>query len=315
MMRIALISPYTLPLKRGNSITAERIKNGLIQRGLTVELFDSSRDCCKKTAEFAPDIIHSLHGTKSNQFLSDLFHHTSAPLVTTLTGTDYNAADTSVTLSSLLPVTLKKSSAIITFHSYAQDILLEAFSNLANRLYVIPQSVELRVKSENKIKARNKYGFTENNIIILMAGGIRSVKNIDLAINACREIEKTRPDIKLVLAGPIIEQDTADYIVEKGSRLKCFSYLGELSHHEIRTLMHSSDIFLNTSIHEGMSSSIMEAMAESLPVVATNNHGNASLIKNRKEVIDHRTGIILSKKGRYYRHLKNLLNKLNKPKK
>jgi|GEM_PF-3432970 len=72
MMRIALISPYTLPLKRGNSITAERIKNGLIKRGLTVELFDSSRDCCKKTAGFDPDIIHCLHGTKSNQFLSDL---------------------------------------------------------------------------------------------------------------------------------------------------------------------------------------------------------------------------------------------------
>jgi len=37
MMRIALISPYTLPLKRGNSITAERIKNGLNKRGLTAE--------------------------------------------------------------------------------------------------------------------------------------------------------------------------------------------------------------------------------------------------------------------------------------
>ena len=213
---------------------------------------------------------------------ADLFQHTSAPLVTTLTGTDYNAADTSVTLSSLLPNTLEKSSAIITFHSFAQDILLQAFSSLANRLYVIPQSVELRIKSENKLEVRNKYGFSEDDIIILMAGGIRSIKNLDLAIDAGSSIEKIYPNTKLVLAGPIIEQDTADYIIEKGSRLKCFSYLGELHHHEIRDLMHGSDIFLNTSIHEGMSGSIMEAMAESLPVVATNNHGNASLINNNK---------------------------------
>ncbi len=46
--------------------------------------------------------------------------------------------------------------------------------------------------------------------------------------------------------------------------------------------MYSSDIFLNTSISEGMSGAILEAMAESLPVIATRNSGNAALVDNNE---------------------------------
>ncbi len=281
-MRIAIISPYTLPVKRGNSLTAERIKSGLMKENLTVSLFNSSKDSYKNVLAFKPDIIHCLHGTRSQIFLNEIFTHTTVPLVTTLTGTDYNTDDDSSHLSKSLSVMLQRSSAIITFHSFAQDILLEAFSNLASRIFIIPQSVKLRTNTENKINVRNKYGYTEDNIIILMAGGIRSIKNIDFAIDACAEIEKLKPEIKLVLAGPIIEKDTADVILQKGSKLNCFSYQGELSHTDIRDLMHSSDIFLNTSISEGMSGSILEAMSESLPVIATKNIGNASIINNNR---------------------------------
>jgi glycosyltransferase involved in cell wall biosynthesis len=46
--------------------------------------------------------------------------------------------------------------------------------------------------------------------------------------------------------------------------------------------MYASDIFLNTSINEGMSGAILEAMAESLPVIATRNSGNAALVDNNE---------------------------------
>jgi glycosyltransferase involved in cell wall biosynthesis len=46
--------------------------------------------------------------------------------------------------------------------------------------------------------------------------------------------------------------------------------------------MYASDIFLNTSISEGMSGAILEAMAESLPVIATCNSGNAALVDNNE---------------------------------
>ena len=87
-MRIAIISPYTLPVNRGNSLTAERIKKGLIKKGMAVSIFDSSKDSIKETAAFHPDIVHCLHGNRTQLFISELYDHISAPLITTLTGTN-----------------------------------------------------------------------------------------------------------------------------------------------------------------------------------------------------------------------------------
>jgi len=281
-VRIAIISPYTLPVKRGNSLTAERMKEGLLKKGITVSIFNSSYVNIKETAEFNPDIVHCLHSTRSQLFISELYNHTSAPLVTTLTGTDYNNPKEPGTLNEKNSYMLQKSSAIITFNSFARNLLLDLFPPFSEKIHVIPQAVKFMTRNESRDSIRNKYGYTENDIIILLAGGIREIKNLDYALDACFEIEKQNPHIKVILAGPVIEQDTADNILSKVNKLNCFSYLGELSQHETRLLMYSSDIFLNTSISEGMSGAILEAMAESLPVIATNNSGNAALVVNNE---------------------------------
>jgi glycosyltransferase involved in cell wall biosynthesis len=249
---------------------------------MTVSVFDSSCDSCKETAEFNPDIVHCLHGTRSQLFISELYNYISAPLVTTLTGTDYNSPEKQGALHEKLSYMLQKSLAIITFNSFAKDLLLELFPPFSKKIHVIPQAVELTTRNESRNSIRDKYEYTENDIIILLAGGIRSIKNLGYAIDACSEIEKQSPHIKLILAGPVIEQDTADHILSRGKALKCFSYLGELSQQETRHLMYASDIFLNTSICEGMSGAILEAMAESLPIIATRNSGNAALVDNNE---------------------------------
>jgi glycosyltransferase involved in cell wall biosynthesis len=281
-VQIAIISPYTLPVNRGNSLSAERIKKGLIKKGLTVSIFDSSKDSVKETAAFHPDIVHCLHGTRSQLFISELYNHISAPMVTTLTGTDYNSPEKPGTLSEKLSYMLQRSSAIITFHSFARALLLEIFPAFSEKVHIIPQAVELMTRNESRNSIRNKYEYTESDVIILLAGGIRSIKNLDYALDACFEIEKQNHQIKLILAGPVIEQNNADHIFGKGKELKCFSYLGELSQHETRRLMYASDILLNTSISEGMSGAILEAMAESLPIIATCNSGNAALVDNNE---------------------------------
>jgi len=202
--------------------------------------------------------------------------------VTTLTGTDYNSPEKQGTLSKKLSYMLQRSSAVITFNSFARALLLEIFPAFSEKVHIIPQAVELMTRNESRNSIRNKYEYTERDVIILLAGGIRSIKNLDYALDACFEIEKQTPHIKLILAGPVIGQDNADHIFGKGKKLNCFSYLGELSQHETRRLMYASDIFLNTSISEGMSGAILEAMAESLPVIATRNSGNAALVDNNK---------------------------------
>jgi len=54
--------------------------------------------------------------------------------------------------------------------------------------------------------------------------------------------------------------------------------LGE--RHDIYELLSAGDIFILTSETEGMSKSILEALASALPVIATDVGGNSELVKN-----------------------------------
>jgi len=111
-----------------------------------------------------------------------------------------------------------------------------------------------------------------------MVSGIRAVKNISYAMAAFDKIENDFPQIKLLLVGPVIDNKEAIKIKTTGEKLSGFSYLGEKPPPEVRVLMSASDVLLNTSLNEGMSGSILEAMAEGLPILATRVPGNTSLV-------------------------------------
>ena len=57
-------------------------------------------------------------------------------------------------------------------------------------------------------------------------------------------------------------------------------WLGE--RRDIADLLRHFDLFVQTSIFEGMSNTILEAMASGLPIVATNTGGNAELVRHNK---------------------------------
>ena len=72
-----------------------------------------------------------------------------------------------------------------------------------------------------------------------------------------------------------------------GQCIHGFSYCGEIPHARVLELMQAADIFLNTSVQEGMPGAVMEAMAAGKAVVATDVAGNRALIENM------RTGILV----------------------
>ena len=51
---------------------------------------------------------------------------------------------------------------------------------------------------------------------------------------------------------------------------------------DIKELMNSADIFLFTTLQEGLPRSMMEAMSTGLPCIASNIRGNVDLIENEK---------------------------------
>jgi glycosyltransferase involved in cell wall biosynthesis len=280
MTRIAIATPYALPFHCGNSILAERLRVGLSRRGYSVLVCNTRDDNPDDAISYAPDLLHTLNGDKTQPWAELFLFNLSIPWVITLTGTDYNIWCGISEPPPHIARSLDKCSAVTLFHDEAAFEMKKALPSIAHKVWTIPQGVEQLGSLEERSLVRSRLGIEEDQVLFLMAAGIRPVKKMGMAIRAFAELEKRGINATLVIAGPVMDQQEADRILAMARNLRSFSYLGDLSPQEVRQVMGAADVYLNTSVNEGMSGAILEAMAEGLPVLASSVSGNAALIRD-----------------------------------
>jgi glycosyltransferase involved in cell wall biosynthesis len=280
MPKIALVSPYTLPFCCGNSLLVERLSNGLSSKGFSVAVYNAKQNNPEEAVACAPDILHTLNADKSYKWAEQFLAKHTVPWVITFTGTDYNTW-CGVTEPPLhVKKSLEKASVLIVFHEQASRFLSRAVPHIAGKVQVIPQGVSSSERRDDCQLVRSQLGITHDEVVFLMVAGIRPVKNLGFAIEAFADVEKQVPSVKLLLLGPVIDEEEADKIFNKGRKIKCFRYLGVRTPHEVRTLMGAGDVLLNTSLHEGMPGAVLEAMAEGVPILASAVPGNTVLVQD-----------------------------------
>lgn len=279
-MRIALVTPAKLPYSCGNSLLAQRLQAGLALRGHEVALFGVHDDPVEKAHQFAPHIVHSLHAIKPALWLERLFQLTAPPWVITLTGTDYNCPQEYGAEAGMLERQFSKAAAIVAFHEEARARVLQDFCVAADKVHVIPQGIAVSGKSTDRAAVRGRYDIADDDLLFCMAAGIRPVKNIAFALKLFSAVRARFPQSRFILAGPVIDASEGARIREQGRAVEGFSYIGEIAAPAVRELMAASDIYVNVSLHEGMSGAVLEAMAEGLPVLASDAPGNRALVQH-----------------------------------
>ena len=117
------------------------------------------------------------------------------------------------------------------------------------------------------------------------------VKGGHLVLKAYQELKKKYDHLKLIFVGyvPPEYQDLLNSLKDVESYLQ--GYEGD-----IMEVFQEADIFLFPSYIDGFGYTIVEAMANSLPVVALNNH-----FAVRELVLNNETGFIVNTKLRYLR--------------
>jgi len=278
MTRIALVSPFTLPFFCGNSILADRLTTGLRGRGHGVALFDSGKTRPEDVFPFKTDVLHSLNADRPHQWVKEFLRGNPVPWVITLTGTDYNSWCGKNEPPPHIKENLEGAGALVVFHEEALQSLNDCLPSVSKKIRVIPQGVSYSETRQDVLQLRREIGIGVNEIVFLMVSSIRPVKNLGAAIEAFFEVEGKFQNARLFLIGPIWDPEEGPRILEMGRRLRCFSYLGEKPQSEVRRFMAASDIFLNTSLNEGMPGAVLEAMAEGLPILASFIEGNRSLV-------------------------------------
>ncbi|HEY4379989.1 MAG TPA: glycosyltransferase family 4 protein [Acidobacteriaceae bacterium] len=122
---------------------------------------------------------------------------------------------------------------------------------------------------------------TGGDVVITTVGNIRRVKGHDVLVKAAASIVSRFPNVVFSVAGEVLEQD---YFAELQALVRDLNLSGRFNFVGGITDMHGhlsgADMFVLPSRSEGFSNAIIEAMAASLPVVATDVGGNAEAVKH-----------------------------------
>ena len=145
------------------------------------------------------------------------------------------------------------------------------YKKLGLNVHHIPNSINmdsLPAESDRRYKKQ-----------IIFAGRLSSEKGVDVLINLIKILPS---DINLIILGSGPKEN-----LFKNIKKSNVNYLGYLPKNETISLIRGSDILIQPSLIEGVSSTILEAMACKVPIITTNVGGN-------KEVIEHnKTGILI----------------------
>ncbi len=144
-----------------------------------------------------------------------------------------------------------------------------------NKLVVISSGIYLKEFSGPKLVL----GFSKP--IIISVGVLTKQKGFEYLIEAFRMVENKIPTASLLIIGDGPERRN---LLQKTQNLSNIYLFGGVSHEKIVKYLMGSDIFVLASVtmsgyHEGTPTSLLEAMAASLPIVTTKSGGISYLIK------------------------------------
>ena len=143
------------------------------------------------------------------------------------------------------------------------------------RVYYVPGvGIDLEKFSKlsvGKAAKRKELGIPEDVVMLLSVGELNANKNHESIIRAIADM-----DVYYIIAGKgDLQQHLQDVINMLGicNKVKLLGYCKD-----VKELYEAADIFVFPSFREGLSSSVMEAMASGLPCVVSNIRGNTDLL-------------------------------------
>lgn len=111
-------------------------------------------------------------------------------------------------------------------------------------------------------------------------GRLDQVKGLPVLLDALAELARQRPRMHLDIAGDGPQRDVLEAIVTERGLEAHVTFHGYLSQPAIRDMLQAVDVFVMSSLAEGIPVVLMEAMALGLPVVAPRIAGIPELVRD-----------------------------------
>ncbi len=165
--------------------------------------------------------------------------------------------------------------AVIEFENFPRNKVRVVYNSIDPTLYMSPADENLR----------GSLGISLKDYVLGSVARLDTIKNHKMMIKALERVRRVSPDTCLIIVGDGPEmEDLKSFTASLGLSSKViFTGFKE----DIHNYMKIFDIFLLTSFSEGTAMTLLEAMASSIPCIATEVGGNPEIVN------DAETGFIV----------------------
>ncbi|WP_166830302.1 glycosyltransferase [Thalassoroseus pseudoceratinae] len=175
---------------------------------------------------------------------------------------------------------LKRDDRLVGVGASVRDALIEKEGLPSERVEVIYNGVDLSAfgttDANLRSEVREELSLADSDLVVMMVARLHPLKDHLTALEAVRSLSKLRPDIKLVLVGDGEERPRIGSFIKEHSLASNVRALGTRT--DVARLLSAADVFLLSSISEGIPLTIIEAMAARIPVVSTDVGGVGEMV-------------------------------------
>lgn len=130
-------------------------------------------------------------------------------------------------------------------------------------------------------KTRLDYGIPDDHTVVVTTNRMSEEKGMGYLIDAIPELLQKYEKLSFIMAGDGPELRYFEGKISESTRNNPrVHFLGRIRNNDILPIVNAGDIFLQTSLEEGCSISVLEAMACAKPVVATLVGGNPDIVRH-----------------------------------
>lgn len=189
----------------------------------------------------------------------------------------------------LLPLAVRKASAVITISQSARQDLQDILKIPPEKIHVVygaaPKSFEPVTNPEKLAEVRQEYQLPEQ--FLLYVGTLEPRKNLNRLVRAFGRLKEQGYPHKLVLAGPWgwsmngFQQQIGE--LNLGDSVKLLGYIPD---EDLPALYSLATVFVFPSIYEGFGLPPLEAMACGTPVLSSKNSSLAEICGEAAFLVD-----------------------------
>ncbi|MEK9174234.1 MAG: glycosyltransferase family 1 protein, partial [Patescibacteria group bacterium] len=168
----------------------------------------------------------------------------------------------------LIPRSLRMSTHIVVPSQFTKDEVIKYYGIREDKIVVIPNALGSQFLANHNTRdsdetIRDKYGLPDS--FLLYVGTLQPRKNIPFLIKAFTEYRARFPESQLVIVG-----NREGHHVDRGiTEAAGVVFPGYIDETDLPRVFHMASVFVFPSLYEGFGIPILEAISQSVPVIAS----------------------------------------------